>query len=67
MTLSGKKILVVEDEYILAKDVCDVLRDCGAEIVGPVGHLEEGIALAENAMPLDCAVLDPQPERQVGS
>ena len=48
--LSGKKMLVVEDEYILAEDVCDVLRDCGAEIVGPAGNLEEGIALAQNAM-----------------
>ncbi len=56
--LAGKKILVVEDEYLLAEDVCEVLRDCGAEIVGPVSRLEEGIALAENVKALDCAVLD---------
>jgi two-component SAPR family response regulator len=56
--LAGKKILVVEDEYLLAEDVCELLRECGAEIVGPVSRLEEGIALAESSESLDCAVLD---------
>lgn len=56
--LAGKKILVDEDEYLLAEDVCEVLRECGAEIVGPVGRLEEGVAVAESDKRLDCAVLD---------
>src|SRR5215469_18504717 len=55
--LTGRRILVVEDEYFLAEDVAFALRRLGAEIVGPVGNLAEAAeAVATNA--IDGAALD---------
>jgi CheY-like chemotaxis protein len=56
--LAGKRILVVEDEYFIAQEICDLLDECGAKIVGPASRLKQGIALARETEPLDCAVLD---------
>lgn len=33
--LSGKRILVVEDDYLLATDICRDLRELGATVLGP--------------------------------
>lgn len=55
--LSGKRILVVEDEYFIASDLKRALAGAEAEVVGPVGDLESGLRLAEDG-PLDAAVLD---------
>jgi DNA-binding response OmpR family regulator len=55
--LDGRTILVVEDEYLIARDICRVLEAEGAGIVGPVGDVEAGrSALAAGR--IDCAVLD---------
>ena len=53
----ASKILVVEDGYLMAEVVCDFLRDCGLEPVGPAGRLQEGCALARESA-LDGAILD---------
>lgn len=55
--LSGRRILVVEDEALVAVMVADMLEELGAIIVGPAGTLEEGLALAQEAE-IDAAVLD---------
>lgn len=34
--LSGRRILVVEDDFYLASDAARALRSAGAEIVGPI-------------------------------
>lgn len=54
--LTGKRILLVEDEYFIAADLARALRREGAEIVGPVGDLSAGLKLADE--PIDAAVLD---------
>lgn len=33
--LNGKRIVVVEDDYLLATDICRELRDLGATVLGP--------------------------------
>ena len=33
--LNGKRIVVVEDDYLLANDICRELRDLGATVLGP--------------------------------
>ncbi|MGL3108875.1 response regulator [Bradyrhizobium sp. BR 1432] len=56
--LTGRRILVVEDEYFLADDIGNALRKLGAEIAGPVGHIEDAVAMLHNGGVLDAAVLD---------
>src|SRR5437762_820968 len=55
--LSGKRILIVEDEYMLASDLAGFLEERGAAIVGPVGSVSEALALAKRES-IDVAVLD---------
>jgi len=57
ISLQGKRILVVEDEAIVALMVEDILGDYGAMVVGSARTIEEGLALAKTA-DLDAAVLD---------
>ena len=54
--LKGRRVLLVEDNMIIAMDGEDALRDLGAEVVtaASVGRAREAIALG----PLDLAVLD---------
>lgn len=56
--LQALRILVVEDEYLLAHDLSTALRDAGAEVAGPFGTLGDAIAGAEADTRLDGAVLD---------
>ncbi|MGY8660738.1 response regulator [Bradyrhizobium sp. UFLA05-109] len=56
--LTGRRILVVEDEYFLADDIGKTLRELGAEIAGPVGHIEDAVEILHDGGVLDAAVLD---------
>jgi len=52
-----KRILLVEDEAMIAMLVEDMLDDLGFETVGPALHLESALHLAETEQ-LDAAILD---------
>jgi DNA-binding NtrC family response regulator len=55
--LAGRKVLVVEDEMLVAIDYCERLVEAGAEIVGPftsVGQAMECIDTSD----FDVAILD---------
>lgn len=54
--LPGKRILVVEDEPLIAMDIVSTLTEAGCVIVGPTGNLEEAIELAGTGC--DGALLD---------
>ncbi|OAF10028.1 hypothetical protein AYJ54_12675 [Bradyrhizobium centrolobii] len=56
--LTGRRILVVEDEYFLADDIGKTLRALGAEVAGPVGHIEDAVGILHGGGILDAAVLD---------
>lgn len=43
MTLSGHRVLVVENEYFIAMDVLDRLSMAGATIVGPIAELASAL------------------------
>jgi len=60
MRLLGKRILVVEDEAIVALAIEDDLLNEGARIMGPVGSVDEALRLIEEAADggLSAAVLD---------
>jgi DNA-binding response OmpR family regulator len=53
----GLRILLVEDDLLLAMEMEEVLRDLGCEIVGPFARLNEAIAAAVNEA-LDGAIVD---------
>jgi CheY-like chemotaxis protein len=56
-SLEGRRILVVEDEFLIAMEVEDILRALGAEVVGPFGRLKPALAAVQQEV-LDGAVLD---------
>jgi hypothetical protein len=55
--LAGKRILVLEDEFLLALDAAASLEACGAQVVGPIYNVEGALALASRER-LDGAMLD---------
>jgi CheY-like chemotaxis protein len=55
--LAGKRILVVEDEAIIAEMVSDMLLDLGACVIGPAFSMRKAVELAELGE-IDGAVLD---------
>jgi CheY-like chemotaxis protein len=58
-TLQGFRILVIEDDFLVAEVLTDILIDAGAEIIGPFGWVDEGVdAVKASDGTLDCAVLD---------
>ena len=55
--LKGKRILVVEDEALIAVMVEDMLTDMGSNVIGPAATIEAALRLARSEE-LDAAVLD---------
>lgn len=53
----GTRVLVVEDEYMLACAVAEHLTHGGCQVVGPAGTIDDALDLLAQG-PLDCAVLD---------
>ncbi len=55
--LAGKRVLVVEDDPLLALDIAGELRGAGCTVLGPASSLDAALSLAETPKP-DAAVLD---------
>lgn len=55
--LADKRILLVEDEFIIAAMAEDMLTELGATVVGPANTIDKALHLAQ-ASALDAAVLD---------
>ena len=51
------RVLIVEDEAMIAMLVEDMVLDFGSEVVGPVANVNDAINLARSAE-LDAAILD---------
>jgi two-component system, response regulator PdtaR len=56
-TLSGRRILVVEDDRLIALDLQAILEGFGCSVLGPFATVSAALALIENDHP-DAAVLD---------
>jgi PAS domain S-box-containing protein len=52
------RILVVEDEFLLAMELEATLRSLGCEVVGPARSLAEAVRLAASETTLHAAILD---------
>jgi DNA-binding response OmpR family regulator len=57
MTFVGRRVLVVEDEFLVSLATTDFLESIGCEIVGPAARPAEAIELVQSEL-LDAAVLD---------
>ena len=53
-----RHVLLVEDEYFIADEMRRAFEDGGAEVLGPVGRVDEALALIGRTGRIDGAVLD---------
>ncbi|PPU09614.1 hypothetical protein [Xanthomonas arboricola] len=56
--LNGRRILVVEDDYLLAESLNDLLVEAGVCVLGPVGNVPEALSLVTSGQSIDGALLD---------
>ena len=55
---AGRRVLVVEDESLVAMLLETILEDMGCVPVGPAATVEEGLQMASEGDPVDAALLD---------
>jgi CheY-like chemotaxis protein len=56
--MSARRILIIEDEHMLAKALSRALHGMGAEIVGMAATVEQALKLVEAIPEVDGALLD---------
>ena len=54
----GRRVLVVEDEFLIAEDIREALEDLGAEVVGPFATVEAALAALARDGGIEGATLD---------
>ncbi|HEY2178547.1 MAG TPA: response regulator [Caulobacteraceae bacterium] len=57
-TLAGRRVLLVEDEAMIAMLLEDMLADLGCEVVGPAYAVGHALELANAPEAIDVAILD---------
>lgn len=55
---AGRRVLIVEDESLVAMLLETILADLGCDVVGPESNIEDGLNVASGTAPLDAALLD---------
>jgi CheY-like chemotaxis protein len=58
LRISAKRVLVVEDEYLVAMDMSAYLEAAGAHVVGPASNVSAALEALEEHAELDGAILD---------
>ena len=61
--MTRARVLVVEDESLLAETLCDLLQDAGLEPVGPAATVAAALRLIEQGR-IDAALLDIRLKRE---
>jgi CheY-like chemotaxis protein len=56
--LEGRRVLIVEDEALVAMLLETMIEDMGCRPVGPVGTIDEALDVVANDGALDVALLD---------
>lgn len=56
-TMTGARVLVVEDETLLADTLCDLLLEADCQPVGPAANVDIALGLIEKSR-IDAAILD---------
>jgi DNA-binding NarL/FixJ family response regulator len=57
VTFVGRRVLVVEDDFLVSLTTGDFLERLGCEVVGPAARIAAAVRLAQSEL-LDAAVLD---------
>ena len=57
LSLKGQRILIVEDQFLIAIELQESLEKAGATVVGPVGRLDRALSKVEDD-DLNAALLD---------
>lgn len=57
LSLDGRSVLVVDDDFILAMNTCAALEDAGATVIGPFGQMADAVASLQTSRP-DAALVD---------
>jgi DNA-binding response OmpR family regulator len=55
--MAGARVLVVEDESLLAETLCDLMQGAGCEPFGPAATVAAALSLIDQAA-IDVAILD---------
>jgi CheY-like chemotaxis protein len=55
ISIRGSRVLIVEDEYVLARDLAHYFTELGAQVLGPASNVEAAEGKVDHA---DAAVLD---------
>ena len=56
--IAGRRVLVIEDESLVAMLLETILEDMGCVPIGPAATVDEGLELASDPAPIDAALLD---------
>jgi DNA-binding response OmpR family regulator len=56
-SLTGRRVLIVEDTFVIATELEHALRKFGCEVIGPCATVETGASGARTE-PIDLALLD---------
>ena len=56
--LTGRRVLIVEDEWLVASETGRLLAAAGAEVLGPTGTVDDAFQLLRSAGPVDAVLLD---------
>jgi CheY-like chemotaxis protein len=56
--LKSQRILVIEDEHLVARSICRLFRSWGADVVGPAGTVDEALAVLRATEGITGAMLD---------
>lgn len=57
MKFNGRRVLVVEDEFLIALATADLLESLGCVVIGPAARLTAALSFAQ-LEPVDAAILD---------
>ena len=58
MLMESQRVLVIEDEYVVAEAIERMLTRAGAIVLGPVPSVDQAMALLDRGGRIDSAVLD---------
>lgn len=57
--LQDQRVMVVEDDYLVALALSSLLEEAGASVVGPISRAQEAVMLIEEGKEhIDAAILD---------